>query len=311
MTVRRCHGREAFFPPLGKSLFSDRVIIHRSPPTSRDRRAPPDTSPDPITPAEIRPAPESLDAPYLLYILTIILTQGIPVMDTTATLSLKDLLIHIVGGIAKAVCERPGEPQPRQFARTQAAAQTIMAFQPRDAIEAMLAGHCLMFHELIVDDVHAALRDGAAATRSGIVAMDKAFGANLTRLQRHRAHDGTAAEPAEGRAETEIADRVRRHQARTEPRTRTTSDPAPPEAIRHTPSPEAISDAADLSQSPIQARGTGLTAARMAGLNRQARRAIDRQARKHGGPATARMANLPVSPIHNGAATTISAIAAG
>jgi hypothetical protein len=91
------------------------------------------------------------------------------------------------------------------------------------------------------------------ATRSGIVAMDKAFGANLTRLVEYRARQAEAqtaqaqkaetsaagqtaasaqgrpadaparGQKAEPRAETEIADRMLRHQTRSTP---TRADPA-------------------------------------------------------------------------------------
>jgi hypothetical protein len=97
-----------------------------------------------------------------------------------------------------------------------------MAFQPRDAIEAMLAGHCVMFHEMIVDSVHHTLHgeDDAARrpTRSSIVAMDKAFGNSLTRLERcqtRRAEASPEAQPAHALVETGIADRIQRHQSRS------------------------------------------------------------------------------------------------
>jgi len=93
-----------------------------------------------------------------------------------------------------------------------------MAFRPRDVIEAMIASHCVMFHELIVDSAGDTLRcpDAAARrpARSVIVAMDKAFGNNLARLEGHRARRAEVAPvagPEVGRTETDIADRIRRH----------------------------------------------------------------------------------------------------
>ena len=123
-------------------------------------------------------------------------------MDTQPAFGLpafgfKDLLTHIVGDVAQAVCERNGETKARQAGRSQAAVFTIMGFLPRDAIEAMLAGHCVMFHELMVDSVHDTLRGELdttrRATRGGIVAMDRAFANNLSRLERYQLR------PAEGR----------------------------------------------------------------------------------------------------------------
>jgi hypothetical protein len=141
-------------------------------------------------------------------------------MDSQPSLTRRDHLAHVIGDIAEAVCDRPGESSAKRAARSQAAVSTIMAFQPGDAIEAMIAGHCVMFHEMIVDSVHATLRGEADASRraerSGVVAMDKAFGNNLSRLERYRTRGAEAspdAQPAPARAETHIADRVRRHQS--------------------------------------------------------------------------------------------------
>src|SRR5450755_1789227 len=100
-------------------------------------------------------------------------------MDSQPAFGFQELFTHIVGDMAKAVSERNGETKQQQFARSSAAVYTIMGLLPRDAIEAMLAGHCVMFHELITDSVHDTLRGELdthrRATRSTIVAMDKAF----------------------------------------------------------------------------------------------------------------------------------------
>jgi len=229
-------------------------------------------------------------------------------MDPRPEFGLQDLLTHVVSDMAQAVAERRGESQTQRLARAQAAAQTILGFLPGDAIEAMLAGHCVMFHELIVDTVHHTLRGELdttrRATRSGIVAMDKAFGANLARLERYRTrHTDTASdvEPADARAETEIADRVRRHQSAASPAV----DQAEPAAWRSgstipgDPLPETNiaaftpADAIRFTPPPGVARpgeAEPMAAAQMAGLNRQARRQILRQANK-GNAAPARSSN--------------------
>ena|ERR1700722_11439039 len=117
-------------------------------------------------------------------------------MDTQPAFGFKELLTHVVGDMAKAVSERPGETRREHHARSEAAAHMIMGFLPRDVIEAILAGRCVMFHEMMTDSVRETLRGevdtGQRAARGSIVAMDKAFGANLTRLERYRSR------PAEG-----------------------------------------------------------------------------------------------------------------
>jgi hypothetical protein len=168
-------------------------------------------------------------------------------VDTQPTFGLAELLTHVVGGIANAVSERPGESRQQQLNRSQAAVHTIMEFRPGGAIETMLAGHCVMFHEMIVDSVHATMHGEEAptrrATRANIVAMDKAFGNNLTRLERHR-HAEASPETHNG-TETEIADRVHRHQSGTPARKPAESGPSAPETgtILHYPSPETTQEA--------------------------------------------------------------------
>jgi hypothetical protein len=163
-------------------------------------------------------------------------------MDTQPTSGFLDTLTHVVGGVARAVCQRVGEAQQQQqIGRSQAAVHTIMEFQPRDSVEAMIAGHCVMFHEMIVESVRFTLgrepEGTRRITRSNIIAMDKAFGSNLTRLVRYRAGLGegqTPAKPVDAIAEAEVADRVRRHQPESTPPAASPRQPA------QTPGPEAI-----------------------------------------------------------------------
>ena len=128
-------------------------------------------------------------------------------MDTTAAFGFGELFNSLIGDMAKAVCERVGETKQQQVIRSQTAVHAIMGFLPRDAIEAMLAGHCLMFHEMMTDSVRDTLRGeidtARRATRATIVAMDKAFGNNLTRLERYRSRPAERRSDAPEVAETE------------------------------------------------------------------------------------------------------------
>src|SRR4051794_538710 len=111
-------------------------------------------------------------------------------MDTQPALGPTALLTYAVAEIAQSLGNRPGESQQRASDRREAAAGQILAFQPRDVVEAMIAGHCVMFHEMIVETVQRRLRGDAPAIRraqeSGVVAMDRAFGGNLARLEGSR-----------------------------------------------------------------------------------------------------------------------------
>ena len=152
-------------------------------------------------------------------------------MDSLAPLTPLELFNHVVGDMAEAVCQRPGESAQQRAKRLQVATGTVMAFSPRDLIETVLAGRCVMFHELVVDSIHHTLRGELdttrRATRATIVAMDKAFGNNLARFERYRTRSAEPAPAELPAAETNIADRIQRHQSVSQPQ-------AAPEA----PSPE-------------------------------------------------------------------------
>jgi hypothetical protein len=184
-------------------------------------------------------------------------------MEAQKAYNLTDLLTHVISNMAQAVAERPGETQTQRLARAQLAAQTILAFLPCDAIEAMIAGHCVMFHELIVDAIRTTLAgelDAARrATRANIVALDKAFGNNLRRLECYRKR-----EPAVGVAETEIEPHRSHASAQ--------AGAAETQAVRDNPSAHSADDA----------RPSETT--QMPGLNRQARRAMLRRANKETRP---------------------------
>jgi hypothetical protein len=136
-------------------------------------------------------------------------------MDTQAEFGFKQLFSHVVGDMAKAVCERNGESEQQQFVRSQAAVHTIMSLLPRDVIEAMLAGHCVMFHAVMTDSIRETLRGEIdtmrRGTRSNIVALNKVFCDNLDRLERHQSRpeegrrDMPVTQPAQAQPETGIA----------------------------------------------------------------------------------------------------------
>jgi hypothetical protein len=219
-------------------------------------------------------------------------------MDTQPAFGLEDLLTHLITDMAHAVSERAGEPPTQRSARARAAVQTILAFLPRDGIETMLAGQCVMYHELIVDAVHTSLRDEQNA--SNIAAMDRAFGCNLDRLRRYRADQAEVAPdapPVDATGETDIADRLRRHQW------------IPEAAAQYEPAGEDEDAIKPLSEPANHDQYPAAAADAMSGLNRQARRAIGRYSRKLGGlAATAvRTAGSGATAIRNEPPATLSA----
>jgi hypothetical protein len=116
-------------------------------------------------------------------------------MQSQAQFGFKDMLTQVIGDMARAMCRRNDESEQRQRDRVEAAVRMIMGFLPRDLIEAMLAGHCVMFHELMVDNVRHTLLGEVdtmrRSTRASVVAMDKCFGNNLTRLEHYQRRPST------------------------------------------------------------------------------------------------------------------------
>ncbi len=198
-------------------------------------------------------------------------------MDTQPMLGFEDTIASIVNDAAEAVSRRPGESAQRRDARARAAVGAIMAFRPADPAEAMLASHCVMFHEMTVAGVNRALGDDDAPSRTATAALDKAFCANFTRLKQRQTKPETT--PPEHRTEPEIADRISRHLSKIEP------------------------NAAECTQTESDIPGEAWPTA---GLNRQARRLLDRQLRKRA-PGVPRPG---VTADRNEATATTSAISA-
>jgi hypothetical protein len=149
-----------------------------------------------------------------------------------------------------------------------------MTFQSGDAVEAMIASRCVMFHEVLVDNIGRLFRGDQTVSQSNVLATDKAIGGDLLRLEHYRsAH--TVPEP--------------------EPDAR----------------PETIVPVADPAQSgDSEPDEAWPTRAQMAGFNRHTRRTFDRQLRKHINKAACATERV-ITSIHNEAVTTASATSAG
>jgi len=125
-------------------------------------------------------------------------------METQPEFGFKEPFTHLVGDMAKAVSQRPGETTQQQNARSQAATYVVMGLQPRDVIEAMLAGHCMMFHELLVDSMRNTICGEAdpvrRATRASIVSINQAFDNCLSRLEYYQTRPSEGHRDAAGSA---------------------------------------------------------------------------------------------------------------
>src|SRR6266567_1354651 len=128
-------------------------------------------------------------------------------MDPHAPLSFKQLFTHVIADMAKALCERPNESKEQRFVRVQAVTQMILGLLPRDVIEAMLAGHVVMFHDLITDSIHDTLQGQIdtmrRATRVNIVALNRAFHMNQEKLVHYQLRPSQGIREATGAPATE------------------------------------------------------------------------------------------------------------
>ena len=85
-------------------------------------------------------------------------------MITDPGFTLQDAVDEICNGVIEAVAERPGEPEAVRLIRRQTVGHTVRSFQPRDPLEAMLAGHCVIFDQLVRDTMRDSIRGQTAAT---------------------------------------------------------------------------------------------------------------------------------------------------
>jgi hypothetical protein len=121
----------------------------------------------------------------------------------------RELFAQIVTDMAKAIADRDDEPAQQRQSRARAVVDIVSDVRPRDAIETMIAGHCIIFHEMILDSLRdTGLGDltARAKGRSTVVAMNKAFQENLRRLEHFQARpsdeqDARVADQAEDHVE--------------------------------------------------------------------------------------------------------------
>jgi hypothetical protein len=128
-------------------------------------------------------------------------------MDTIPEFGFGETCTVIAGDMAKALSERHGETLQQQAVRTQAVMHMIMSFAPRQVIEAMLASHCVMFHELMVDCVRDLLHAGVEQVRRGavnnLITLNKSFCGNLDTLKDYQLRSAEGRRDAPGHVQPE------------------------------------------------------------------------------------------------------------
>jgi hypothetical protein len=98
---------------------------------------------------------------------------------------------HAIADVADAVAQRPGETPEMRRLRASAATAMMEDCRANDAIEVMLAGQCVMFHEVLIDGFRHTLLGEVdtvrRGTRANLVQMDRSFHACLDRLEKRQA----------------------------------------------------------------------------------------------------------------------------
>jgi hypothetical protein len=135
-------------------------------------------------------------------------------MNTDTGFTYQTAMGEITREVIETVADRPGDSQARRRARQQATVYTMMSFLPRDPVETMLAGHCVIFDHLLRDGARDTLRgqpeDIKLRARPGLHASGKMFLAHLNKFEqlRNRSVDKLAGQrPAEEAAAESVPSR--------------------------------------------------------------------------------------------------------
>jgi hypothetical protein len=108
-------------------------------------------------------------------------------MNTDTGFTFQTAMSEITREVIETVADRPGDSPARRVARHQMTAWSILSFLPRDPVETMLAGQCVIFDHLLRDGVRDTLRgqhqDIKLRTRPQHVASAKMFLANLDKFE--------------------------------------------------------------------------------------------------------------------------------
>lgn len=195
-------------------------------------------------------------------------------MQTDTGFTFETAMGEICQGVIETVADRPGDSEAKRFARHQTTAWTMMSMRPRDPLETMLAGHCVIFDHMLREGARDLLRGQSEQirlrARPQVHASGKLFIVHLDKFEQ------MARRPADQLA-------VRAPAAGPEP-----ADEAPPNVADEAPAnvaepvpAEAATAAAEPSPAP---------------LNRQQRRYLARAGQPAPRPADPRANTQPAAP---------------
>lgn len=109
-------------------------------------------------------------------------------MQSNSNFGFPQIVKELIGDIIHTVADKPGLSPERKAAARQTVICTLMAFQPRDPVETMIAGQCIVYDHLLRDGARDVLRGQSdevkIKSRIGILSTGKVFLQTLTMLTR-------------------------------------------------------------------------------------------------------------------------------
>ena len=109
-------------------------------------------------------------------------------MQATATFGYEQIVTELIRGILDIVADIPGLSPERRAVAQQTAVCSVMAYNPRDPIETMMAGQCIVYDHLMRDGARDMLRGQAELikikARPGALSTGKMFLSTMEMLSR-------------------------------------------------------------------------------------------------------------------------------
>jgi hypothetical protein len=109
-------------------------------------------------------------------------------MQSDSNFGFPQIVRQLIGDIVNTVADKPGLSPERKAVARQTVICTLMAFQPRDPVETMIAGQCIVYDHLLRDGARDMLRGQSdevkIKSRIGILSTGKVFLQTLTMLTR-------------------------------------------------------------------------------------------------------------------------------
>jgi hypothetical protein len=134
-------------------------------------------------------------------------------MTPASDFSQHQLITEQLRGIIDTVAEIPGLTDAQRVARRHTAARVVAAFRPDNSIETMLAGHCVIYDQMLRDGAGDLLRDpyeiSRLRARPGVLASGKMFLSSLDALLKIQSRALQSAEPRQAAGAASMPEKTR------------------------------------------------------------------------------------------------------